>query len=133
VFFFGNYEGLRSNIPNAVFLNLPAGFQLSPDPTIAGSQQIALDYLTPRADSWVWPVSQNDYLAKLDWQLSEKHRMTALWDMERFAGGGALDVDSQNAFEHTMSNPVNVEVSWRTRGAFGLLSHLTSDSVTTCS
>jgi hypothetical protein len=29
---------MRSNIPNGVFLNLPAGFQLSPDPTIAGFQ-----------------------------------------------------------------------------------------------
>src|SRR5262249_34575811 len=52
LFFFVNYEGLRSNIPNAVFLNLPAGFQPNPDPTIAGFQQIALDYLKPRAASW---------------------------------------------------------------------------------
>jgi outer membrane receptor protein involved in Fe transport len=108
LFFFVNYEGLRSNIPNAVFLNLPAGFQLSSDPTIAGFQQIALDYLKPRASSWVWPISQNDYLAKLDWHLSQNHRMTALWDMQRFAGGGAF-ADPQTAFEHTTSSPANVE------------------------
>ncbi len=108
LFFFVNYEGMRSNIPNGVFLNLPAGFQLSPDPTIAGFQQIALDYLKPRAASWVWPISQNDYLAKIDWQLSEKHRMTALWDIQRFAGGGAF-ADPQTAFENTTSSPTNVE------------------------
>lgn len=112
LFFFVNYEGLRSNIPNAVFLNLPAGFQLSSDPTIAGFQQIALDYLKPRASSWVWPISQNDYLAKLDWHLSQNHRMTALWDMQSFAGGGAF-ADPQTAFEHTTSSPANVETGIR--------------------
>jgi outer membrane receptor protein involved in Fe transport len=124
LFFFFNYEGLRSNIPNPVFLNLPAGFQLSPDPTIASFQQIALDYLTPRAASWVWPVAQNNYLGKIDWQLSEKHRLTALWDTQRFAGGGALDVDPQNAFEHTMSNPTNADT-----GAVSLTSAISSGTV----
>jgi len=108
LFFFINYEGLRSNLSNAVFLNLPAGFQLDPDPTVADFQQIALDYLKPRAASWVWPISQNDYLAKIDWQVSEKHRITALLDVQRFAGGGAF-ANSQTTFEHTTSSPVNVE------------------------
>ena len=124
LFFFVNYEGLRSNLPNTVFLNLPAGFQLSPDPVIAGFQQVALDYLNPRAGSWVWPISQNDYLGKIDWQLSEKHRLTTLWDMQRFAGGGALDVDPQNAFEHTESNPTRVGT-----GAVSLTSAISSRTV----
>jgi hypothetical protein len=65
LFFFVNYEGMRSNVPNGVFLNLPAGFQLSSDPTIASFQQISLDYLKARASSWAgrsrkmitWPNS----------------------------------------------------------------------------
>jgi outer membrane receptor protein involved in Fe transport len=109
LFFFASYEGLRTNVPNAVFINLPNDFQYSPDPTVAGFQQIALDYLKPRAASWVWPVSQNVYLGKIDWQASEKHRLTALLDVKRFAGGGAIDVGSQNAFEHSMSTPGKVE------------------------
>jgi outer membrane receptor protein involved in Fe transport len=109
LFFFVNYEGLRSNIPNAVFLNLPAGFQPNPDPTIAGFQQIALDYLKPRAASWVWSLTQNNYLGKIDWQTSEKHRLTAFLDVQRFEGGGGLDVGSQNSFEHTRSNSARVE------------------------
>lgn len=108
LFFFLNYEGLRSNIPNAVFLNLPAGFELSSDPLIAGFQQVALDYLKPRAFNWVWPISQNDYLGKIDWQISEKHRLTSLWDVQRFAGGGGF-AGPQTAFEHTTSSPTNVE------------------------
>jgi hypothetical protein len=124
LFFVLNYEGLRSNIPNAVFLNLPTDFQLSPAPTIAGFQQIALDYLKPRAASWVWPVAQNDYLGKLDWRLSQRHRLTALWDMQRFSGGGALDVDPQNAFEHTVSNPSTADT-----GTISLTSELSHNTV----
>lgn len=108
LFFFINYEGLRSNLPNPVFLNLPAGFQLDSDPTVAHFQQVALHYLKPRAASWVWPISQNDYLAKIDWQLSEKHRIAALLDVQRFAGGGVF-ANSQTTFEHTTSSPADVE------------------------
>lgn len=107
LFFFVNYEGLRSNFPNPVFLNLPGGFQLSPEPTIAGFQQIALNYLKPRAASWVGPITQNDYLSKIDWQLSEKHRLTGLWDVQHFKGGDGGD--PQEAFEHTTSDEANVE------------------------
>jgi hypothetical protein len=110
MFFLVNYEGMRSNLPNAVFLNLPANFQLSPDPAVAQFQQIALDYLKPLSASWVWPVSQGDYLGKIDWQSSDKHRVTALWDSQRFEGGGALDTDPQEAFEHTESNPSAVDI-----------------------
>ena len=123
LFFFANYEGLRSNIPNAVFLNLPAGFELSSDPTIAGFQQIALNYLRPRASSWVWPISQNDYLGKIDWQISEKHRLTALSGIQRFAGGGAF-ADSHTTFEHTTSSPTNVET-----GTVSLTSAISNRSV----
>lgn len=124
LFFFFDYEGLRSNIPNAVFINLPAGFQLSSDPAIAGFQHVALDYLRPRAASWVWPISQNNYLGKIDWQLSQKHRLSVLWNTQRFAGGGALDVDPQNAFEHTMSNPTNTDT-----GTVSLTSVISSRTV----
>ena len=107
LFFFINYEGLRSNFPNPVFLNVPSGFHLDPDPTIAGFQQIALDYLKPRAASWVLPITQNDYLSKIDWQLSKKQRLTGLWDVQRFTGGGGGD--PQEAFEHTTSDEAKVE------------------------
>ena len=111
LFFFSNYEGMRSNLPNAVFLNLPDGFQLSADPTIAGYQQIALAFLTARADPWVWPISQNDYLGKIDWQISQRHRLTSLFDLQRFLGINTLSGGSQDTVEHTASNPTNVEIA----------------------
>jgi outer membrane receptor protein involved in Fe transport len=122
LFFFLNYEGLRSNFPNPVFRNLPAGFQLSTDPTIAAFQQIALNYLKPRASSWVLPITQNNYLSKIDWQLSEKHRLTALWDVQRFTGGGELD--PQEAFEHTTSDTARVET-----GTVSVTSTLSEETV----
>jgi outer membrane receptor protein involved in Fe transport len=108
LFFFGSYDGMRSNIPNPVFLNLPAAFQLDPDPVIRGFQEVALDYLRPRAKSWVWPVSQNDYLGKLDCQFSPRNRISGTAVFQRFVGGGALDSGPQDSFEHTNSNPVSV-------------------------
>lgn len=126
LFFFMNYEGLRSNLPNAVFLNLPGGFRLSPDSTIAAFQQTALDYLGSRAVSWVWPITQNDYLGKIDYQLSSKERLTVLLAVQRFAGGGALGIDPQNAFEHTESNPSRVET-----GTVSLTSYISHRTVNT--
>jgi len=108
LFFFANYEGLRSNFPNAVFLNLPSAFHLASDATIASFQQIALHYLKARAGSWVFPIYQEDYLGKLDWQVSAKHRLSVLFDTQRFRGGGELD--PQEAFEHTTSAVSNVEI-----------------------
>jgi Carboxypeptidase regulatory-like domain len=99
LFFLVNYEGLRSNTPNAVVLNLPAGFQLSSDATVASFQKRALDYLTARAAPWTEPFTINDYLAKLDWQISPSHHLDTRWYRQRlkedFVTGG------QNSFEHT--------------------------------
>jgi len=99
LFFLLNYEGLRSNTPSAVVLNLPGGFQLSSDPTIAGFQRRALDYLTARAAPWTEPFTINDYLAKLDWQIGPSHHLDVRWNRERlfedFVTGG------QNSLEHT--------------------------------
>lgn len=110
LFFFINYEGMRSSLPNAVFLNLPETFQLSPDLVVAAYQQTALDYLRPRAFSWVWPVEQNDYLAKVDLQISHANRLAAVWARQRYSGGGALDSGAQNSFEHTDSNPLATDM-----------------------
>src|SRR5437764_4084307 len=76
LFFFTNYDGLRSGTANPVFLNLPAAFQLDPNPVIAGFQQRALDYLQPRAVSWSHALTQNDALVRLDWQFRPNHLVT---------------------------------------------------------
>jgi hypothetical protein len=84
LFFFANYEGLRSGTSNPVFLNLPEGFQLDPDPVIAGFQQRALNYLQPRAIFWSRPLMQNDVLTRLDWQLRPNHLLTGHWSYARY-------------------------------------------------
>jgi len=108
LFFLVNYEGLRSNTPNAVVLNLPAGFRLSSDATVASFQKLALDYLGARALPWIEPFTLNDNLAKLDWQISHSHHLDLRWNRERvfedFATGG------QVSLEHTMPDFTHTDV-----------------------
>jgi hypothetical protein len=124
LFFFLDYEALRSNAANAVSLGLPWAFRLSPDPTVAAFQQRALDYLTPRAFPWVQPLSQNDYLAKLDWTASPKHLLTLRWNLQRFVGPG--DGTPQTSFENTAPGILRTETL-----AASLTSKLSSTLVNT--
>ena len=107
LFFFANYEGLRSGISNPVSLNLPDGFQLDPDPLIAGFQQRALDYLKPRAISWASPLTQNDVLLRLDWQVHSKHLMTGHWTHQKWMSEGPID--AQASFEQRTSVPTSTD------------------------
>ncbi len=100
LFFFASYDGLRSNVANPVFLRLPPGFQLNADPVIAGFQQLALDYLTARANSWSAPLVQNDLLVKLDAQVARAHQLSGRWIRQRITTGFDA-INAQNAFEHT--------------------------------
>ncbi|MCI0355283.1 MAG: carboxypeptidase regulatory-like domain-containing protein, partial [Acidobacteria bacterium] len=88
LFFFFNYEGLRSKVSNPVAFNLPPGFALSPNLVVAGFQQLALDYLAPRASSWAGPFTQGVYLAKSDWRISEAHRLSGRWSRQRLTTSG---------------------------------------------
>jgi len=108
LFFLFNYEGLRSNKPNAVFLNLPGTFSLSPDPVVAGFQQAALDYLAPRAASWVLPITQDVYLAKFDWHIASAHLLTARWSRQRLTGtlSEGTRVSFENSSAATLDNDV---------------------------
>ncbi len=101
LFFFVVYDGQRSTAQNLVRLNLPANFALSPDPTTAGFQQLALDYLTPRAASWLRTFDQNVDFAKLDWRISSKHLLSGRWNRQRFTGENLEDAGQQTSFEHT--------------------------------
>ena len=86
LFFFANYDGQRRKELNVTLLNLPSGFSLSSDPIVAGFQQRALDYLTPRAASWVRGFDQDVYLAKMDWHITPTQRLSGRWNRQRFAG-----------------------------------------------
>jgi hypothetical protein len=100
-FFFAGYEGQRSTAQNLVVLNLPAGFTLSANPTVAAFQQSALDYLTARSSSWLRTLDQDLVFLKTDWNLSPRHSFTGRWNRQRFDGQGMEKMGPQIANEHT--------------------------------
>lgn len=101
LFFFGNYDGQRRTEKNLTFLNLPSGFRLSANATVAAFQQRALDYLTPRAASWLQSFGQNVYLAKLDWHITPSQLLTGRWNRQRYSGTGQLVEGKQTSLENT--------------------------------
>jgi len=80
LFFFAGYDAQRRQLQNLILLNLPAGLSLSPDPTVAGFQQRALDYLTPRAASYIQTYDQDVYMAKVDWRIKSTQLFSARWN-----------------------------------------------------
>jgi hypothetical protein len=86
-FFFLTYDGQRSTLTNLVRLNLPAGFSLSSDPAVASFQRTALDYLTPRAASWLRTFDQDVVFARADWRVAPTHLLSGRWNRQRFTGG----------------------------------------------
>ncbi len=94
-FFFFNYDGQRSKIPNLVFLNLPAS-----TPTDAATQS-AIQTLTPLATSWNRALNQDTYLGKTDWQFGSNHRLSVRYNQQNFTGEGFENGGAQNSFEHT--------------------------------
>lgn len=97
-FFFVSYDGQRNTIPNEISLqqNL-AGLTLPTDPdTVAG-----LAKLVPKAESWERTQDQDVFLAKLDWQLAQAHRLTVRYNHQNFTGGNFENGGSTNSIEHT--------------------------------
>jgi hypothetical protein len=99
LFFFGNYDGQRRQQKNLTFLNLPSSFTLSSSPKVAAFQQRALDYLAPRAASWLRSFDQNVYLAKLDWRITPTQLLSGRWNRQRFSGTGQLNSGPQVSVE----------------------------------
>jgi len=103
LFFFFDYDGQRNTLPNFVFLR--PGTRSS-DPTIASFEQIALDYLTPRATSWTRAQNQNVYLGKMDWRMFQNHMLTGRINSQRFTGANFENGGNQNTLEHTGASKV---------------------------
>ncbi len=107
LFFFANYDGQRRTEFNVTFLNLPSGFNLSSDPVVAGFQHNALDYLSPRAESWVRGFDQNVYLAKTDWHITPTQRFSGRWNRQRFSGSNLDQAGPQVSLERTGASQEN--------------------------
>lgn len=107
LFFFASYDGQRRQRQNLTLLNLPAGFALSSNPTVASFQQRALDYLTPRAVSYLQTFDEDPYFAKTDWHITPGHRLSARWNSVRFRSANTRVSGRQNSLEHTGDAPTD--------------------------
>ncbi len=97
-FFFVSYDGQRNTIPNLIDLDTNlAGLTVPTDPdTVAG-----LATLESKAQSWERTQDQNVFLAKLDWQLEAKHRLSVRYNHQNFTGDNFENGGPTNAEEHT--------------------------------
>lgn len=129
LFFFANFDGQRRAEQNPTFLNLPSGFTLSPNATVAGFQRQALDYLSLRAESWRRSFDQNVYLAKIDWHINAKHFASARWNRHRFSGGNLEGLTSGNTIGPQMSFERTGELAQHTDTVALSVTSLTSPSV----
>ncbi len=101
LFFFLTYDGQRSTLTNLVRLNLPAGFSLSSNSTAAFYQQVALDYLTPRATSWPRTFDLDVVFVRADWRIAPAHLLSGRWNRQRFTGKNQENTGQQFSLEHT--------------------------------
>jgi len=100
LFFFAGYDAQRRQLQNLILLNLPAGFSLSSDPTVAGFQQRALDYLTPRTASYIQTYDQDVYFAKVDWRVKSTQLLSARWNTQHFTGENSFAAGPQLSLEN---------------------------------
>ncbi len=90
-FFFLSYDGQRQTIPNEIVVNLPANL-----PTDALTQR-GLEIVRGKATSYPSTRDQDVFLAKVDYQLDKKNRLTLRYNHQSFTGknnentGGSLD------------------------------------------
>jgi len=94
-FFFGAYEGQRSNLPNPVILNslpfAPANVQA---------------FLGPKAASYSVNRIQDTYLIKTDFNLNQKNLLWVRFNQQNFKGTNLENGGALSALEHTGNSNV---------------------------
>ena len=115
-FFFLSYDGQRQTIPNAVILTLPANL-----PTDADTQA-GLATVRSKANDYEQARDQDVFLAKLDYQLDPRHRLTVRYNHQNFTGQNFENSGSTNAEEHSGNSLV------RTRSVNASLSSVFSST-----
>lgn len=95
IFFFGAYEGQRSDLPNPVVLNsLP----------FAPANVRAL--LTPKIASYDQNRIQDNYLFKTDFNINERNQVWVRFNQQNFTGTNLESSGITNAEEHTGNSNV---------------------------
>lgn len=101
LFFFFDYDGQRNTLPNPVFLAVPA-------PADDLSQQ-AFRELQPKLNSYSNKLDNNVYLGKVDWNISNSHRLTTRYNANRFVGKNFENTGTASAQEHTGDSAVTTD------------------------
>ncbi len=98
-FFFVSYDGQRQEIPNPIDspLLVPGAAGV---PTDADTQR-GLVTLRAKAGDYVSTRDQDVFLAKVDWQMDEKHRLSLRYNHQNFTGGNNEATGITNAEEHS--------------------------------
>jgi outer membrane receptor protein involved in Fe transport len=104
IFFFGAFEGQRSDLPNPVILNsLP----------FAPVNVIAL--LTPKISSYNINRQQNTYLGKVDFNINKSNQVWVRFNQQDFVGTNLESSGPLSAEEHTGNSNVKTQTltsSW---------------------
>ncbi len=95
IFFFGAYEGQRSNLPNPVVLNslpfAPASVQ---------------SLLAPKVASYNIDRKQDTFLGKFDFNINEKNQVWVRFNQQNFTGTNLENSGTLSAQEHTGNSNV---------------------------
>jgi outer membrane receptor protein involved in Fe transport len=94
-FFFLSFDAQRRTLPNDVTLVLPANL-----PGDANTQS-GVAKLRAKADSWEQSQDQDVFLAKVDWQLDARHRLSLRYNHQNFTGGNNENAGSNRSQEAT--------------------------------
>lgn len=99
VFFFFDYDGQRNLTGNPILVTLP-----TPTTTF---ETTAVNYLSSRINNYDRTFNQNVYLGKGDWDINDRHQLSARYNAQRFTGQGLENSGTTSVFEHTGASLVN--------------------------
>ena len=101
LFFFFDYDGQRNVTGNPILVTLPT--------PASAAETTAVNYLSSRINNYNRTFNQNVYLGKGDWNISDRHQLSARYNSQRFTGQGLENSGTTSAFEHTGASLVNTD------------------------
>src|SRR6185369_16196347 len=104
IFFFGAYEGQRSKLPNPVVL-----------PSLTGAPANVQAFLGPKTASYDVSRQQDNYLAKIDFNINDRNQVWVRFNQQNFTGTNLENGGTLSASEHTGNSNVtttSVTTSW---------------------
>jgi outer membrane receptor protein involved in Fe transport len=105
IFFFGAYEGQRSNLPNPVVL---------PSLAAAATPANVKTFLGPKAAPYNIDRQQDAFLGKVDFNINQKNQLWVRFNQQNFTGTNLESSGTLSAAEHTGNS--NVTTSTLTTG-----------------